>query len=338
MIEPQAQQGPWFARFPAMMWGVLFLCLGFADYVVGVFLAALRHLFDPSLPVTEISRTMLWYGGIPVFAGIFLISIELAVLLPLKRSVVEVPFDSPRNRNLTVALTALNDAESIGMAVRDFARHPLVRRVLVVDNDSHDDTAGQAAEAGAIVIVHKERGYGHCVYRALSEASAYSDTELTILCEGDCTFRAYDIDKFMAYLPHAEIVNGTRIVEQLRSPRTQLTLFMYYGNFAVGKLLELKHIGRGTLTDVGTTYKLVRNSTLRRLLPYLNPEINMEFNAHFLDTAIGQGIRLVECPITFHARVGASKGGNRNNWRALTVGKGMIAGILFRWKRRRQTP
>ena len=30
------------------------------------------------------------------------------------------------------------------------------------------------------------------------------------------TYRAYDIDKFLAYAPHADIVNGTRIVEQLR--------------------------------------------------------------------------------------------------------------------------
>jgi hypothetical protein len=173
------------------------------------------------------------------------------------------------------------------------------------------------------------------VYRALREASAYPDTELTLLCEGDCSFRAFDVDKFMAYISHAEIVNGTRIVEQLRSPQTQLTTFMYYGNFAVGKLLELKHIGRGTLTDVGTTYKLVRNSALVRLLPRLNREVNLEFNAHFLDRALELGIGVVECPVTFHSRVGESKGGNVNNGRALKVGLRMIAGIIFGWKQRR---
>jgi hypothetical protein len=107
---------------------------------------------------------------------------------------------------------------------------------------------------------------------------------------------------------------------------------MYYGNFAVGKLLELKHVGRGTLTDVGTTYKLVRNSALARLLPHLNPEINLEFNAHFLDTALDLGIGMVECPVTFHPRVGESKGGNRSNWRAFQVGLRMTAGIVFGWK------
>lgn len=268
----------------------------------------------------------------PVVAGFLLIVFEIVALVPRKRRVAEVVFDPIENRTVTVVLTAFNDEKSIGASVRDFASHPLVRRVLVIDNNSRDATARQAAEAGAMVIIHKQPGYGQCVHRALTEAAACSDTELTLLCEGDCTFRAFDIDKFMAYAPHADVVNGTRIVEQLRSPVTQLTTFMYYGNFVVGKLLELKHIGRGTLTDVGTTYKLVRNAALIRLLPQLNREINLEFNAHFLDIALGLGTRVVECPVTFHPRVGESKGGNTSNWRALKVGARMIAGILFGWK------
>ena len=320
------------ARFPAMMWGVLLLATGLVNYVFGVLLAAVRHLLGPWLPADEISRAVLWYGGIPVVCGILLIVFEIVALLPLKRRLSDVRCDPVRQPGLTVVLTAFNDEKSIGAAVRDFAAHPLVRRVLVIDNNSQDATSRRAAEAGAAVFVHKEPGYGQCVHRALREAATFSDTELTLLCEGDCTFRAFDIDKFMAYLPHAEIINGTRIVEQLRSPQTQLTTFMYYGNFAVGKLLELKHIGHGTLTDVGTTYKLVRNSALARLLPHLNRDINLEFNAHFLDTALGLGIPLVECPVTFHARVGESKGGNRSNSRALRVGLCMIAGILFGWR------
>ena len=48
--------------------------------------------------------------------------------------------------------------------------------------------------------------------------------------------------------------------------------------------------------------------------------VNLEFNAHFLDTALSHGLDVVECPITFHPRVGVSKGGNVNNGRALRVG------------------
>ena len=145
------------------------------------------------------------------------------------------------------------------------------------------------------------------------------------------TFRAMDIDKLLAYAPHAGIVNGTRTVERLRQHTTQLTTFMYYGNLFVGKLLEAKHLGRGTMTDAGTTYKLCEKQVLLDLLPKLNPAINLEFNAYFLDTALGAGHRIVECPVTFHPRVGVSKGGNTGNLRSLSVGLRMIRGMVFGW-------
>jgi len=107
------------------------------------------------------------------------------------------------------------------------------------------------------------------------------------------------LEKLVAYIDHAEIVNGTRIVEQLREHSTQLSTFMNYGNFFVGKLLEPKHLGRGTFTDVGTTYKLLRRDTLARLMPVLNPAVSLEFNVHFLDAAIAHGARVVECSSLF---------------------------------------
>jgi hypothetical protein len=61
--------------------------------------------------------------------------------------------------------------------------------------------------------------------------------------------------------------------------------------------------------------------------------VNLEFNAHFLDTALASGLTLVECPITFFSRVGQSKGGNVNNLRALKVGLRMIFGLSFGWGR-----
>jgi glycosyltransferase involved in cell wall biosynthesis len=235
---------------------------------------------------------------------------------------------------MTVALTAYNDEESIALAVKNFLDQPLVSRVIVVSNNSTDRTFERANSAGAIVHNETKQGYGACVYRCLKEALQYKDTQLIVLCEGDMTFRADDLDKFLAYIRHAEIVNGTRIVEQLREYRTQLSTFMYYGNFFVGKLLEVKHLGCGTFTDVGTTYKIIRRDCLAKLLPRLDHRINLEFNAHFLDRALESGYMVLECPITFHNRIGESKGGNVNNLRALKVGVRMILGLSFGWRDR----
>jgi molybdopterin-guanine dinucleotide biosynthesis protein A len=312
------------------MYGVLFVAAGLVAYCFGVLLSIPRILFGLHglLPFNE---AVVWYSGAPVLLGIVLGALDLFVLLPGKRSdrpVMDAPLSTEQ---VTVTLTAYNDQESIEASVKDFLAHPKVARVIVVDNNSKDATAQRARDAGATVVVEEKPGYGQCVYRCLSEGLRYDDTEVTVLCEGDMTFRAADLDKLLSYARHADVVNGTRIVEQLRQRHTQLSTFMYYGNFAVGKLLEIKHLGRGTFTDVGTTYKLCRNVALRRLLPILRPEINLEFNAYFLDTALGSGERLVECPITFWPRVGVSKGGNVNNSRALQVGLRMLRGLVFGW-------
>ena len=316
---------------PLMLYGVLSAALGFGLYVCGLVVSTLRFLVGGA-GSQALANPVLYFSGIPVLLGAILVAAELMFQLPRKRANRRVSVNPVSDSHLTVVLTAYNDVASIGAAVSDFLTHPMVRRVLVVDNNSIDGTRQAANLAGATVFREDAPGYGQCVYRALTEALRYTDTELVLLCEGDMTFRAHDIEKFLAYVPHAEIVNGTRIVEQLRDRDTQLSTFIYYGNFAVGKLLELKHIGRGTFTDVGTTYKLCRTRALGRLLPRLDPRVNLEFNAHFLDKALESGIDLVECPITFFARVGRSKGGNVSDARALKVGLRMIAGLLFGWR------
>jgi hypothetical protein len=322
-------------RKPFFLWGLLLLLIGLSAYFLAILLAIVR------LPFLEWHREvlvgpikfLLWYSGVPSTFGVLLIALDLFILFPFKRRSSRCPErkDLPFN-GFTVTLTAYNEEDAILEVVKDFQSHPLVRRVIVVSNNSRDRTEERAREGGAIVVNETWPGYGPCVYRCFEEALRYDDTTHVVLCEGDRTFRAFDLDKFAAYLPHAEIVNGTRIVEQLRAYDTQLSTFMYYGNFFAGKLLEFKHLGQGTFTDVGTTYKVIRRESLQRIMPQLDPGVSFEFNCHFLDVALDQEFSILECPITFHPRVGVSKGGNANNFLALRVGCRMILGLCFGWR------
>ncbi|PTQ58333.1 glycosyl transferase family 2 [Sphingomonas aurantiaca] len=318
---------------PFLLYGVLCFVVGMAMYVTGVLLVFPRYLLNLHALLDPVAEWLVWYSGVPIMIGIVLALFDLLYMLQHKKPDVPVRYIPVQRRRVTVALTAYNDEDSIAGAVEDFLAHPLVERVIVVSNNSRDATFARAEAAGALTFNEPAPGYGRCVHRCLSEAVRFDDTEFVVLCEGDSTFRAYDVEKLLAYAPHADIVNGSRIVEPLRQYLTQLTVFMYYGNLFVGKLLEAKYLGRGTITDVGTTYKLCRRDALVGLLPHLNPGVNLEFNAHFLDTALSRGLLLLECPITFHARIGLSKGGNINNWRGFTVGARMIYGLLSDWKR-----
>jgi hypothetical protein len=331
-LEAQAQNVSPGASRRFFLWGVLLVSIGLCSYFAAILLAIVRLPFLHGQLLVPAIEFLLWYSGIPSTFGVLLIVFDLFVQLPVKRHSPRCPERTGLPFNgYTVVLTAYNDEDSIFAAAKDFRSHPLVRRVIVVSNNSRDRTEEYARQAGAIVVDETRQGYGSCVCRCLREALRYDDMTHVALCEGDRTFRAFDLDKFTAYLDHAEIVNGTRIVEQLRAYSTQLSTFMYYGNFFVGKLLECKHLGRGTFTDVGTTYKVIRRESLQRLLPLLDPGVNNEFNCHFMDMALLHGFSVLECPVTFHARVGISKGGNSSNFKALIVGTRMILGLCCGW-------
>jgi len=316
--------------FPAALWGLLIFSVGVIIFVLASIVNVPVRFVVPS--ADPVFRDLVWLSGAPIVVGTLLILGDFLFFYKARRSGHELSQVDVDRSCVTVVLTAYNDELSIASAVLDFSSNPLTKRVVVVDNNSSDGTARAAAEAGAVVVVEERPGYGYCVHRALTEGARYEDTELVALCEGDMTFRAADLEKLLAYIPHGDVVNGTRIVEQLRQQVTQLTTFMFWGNFVGGKLLEFKHLGRGTVTDLGTTYKLCRSAFLRDHMRDFDPRVNLEFNAHFLDTTMKNGFKLVEAPVTFYARVGQSKGGNVSNRRATRVGLRMLAGLLLSWK------
>src|SRR4051812_3407990 len=169
-------------RWPLMLYGVLAVVVGFAFYIATVVWEAVAFVAGSGFAP---NGWLAFAAGVPVIGGLILVFIELVFQLPKKRANQRVHLEPVVNRNLTVVLTAYNDEASIGAAVADFRSCDLVRRVLVIDNNSTDGTAAAAANAGAVVHREFAPGYGNCVYRALQEAAAYTDTELVLLCEGD---------------------------------------------------------------------------------------------------------------------------------------------------------
>src|ERR1700739_3653023 len=75
----------------------------------------------------------------------------------------------------------------------------------------------------------------------------------------------------------------------------------------------------------------MRRKRLPRLMPLLKPEVNLTFNAHFLDVALRSGERVVECPITFHPRIGLSKGGKALAYIISQVDSNLYGAFPVKW-------
>ena len=84
---------------------------------------------------------------------------------------------------------------------------------------------------------------------------------------------------------------------------------MLPGSSLSGSFSQLKHFGKGDVPlTLGPRPKLHTTYALARASPTLDPRVDLEFNANFMDTA---GVRCSssESAITFHARVGGETQG-----------------------------
>ena len=222
---------------------------------------------------------------------------------------------------MSVVFPAYNEAGNIRQAIDDFLAFPAVDEVVVVDNNSRDETASLARAAGARVVQEVRQGYGYALRRGLQEA----DGEYVIMAEPDGTFIAKDLLKLLAYSDDFDMVLGTRTTRELIWRQANMGWFLRVGNLLVAKLLQVLFSGP-SLSDCGCTMRLVHRETLDQLIPrltvgssHLLPEMDI------LSLLLGR--RIIEVPVNYRGRVGSSKiTGSRI--RAFTVGLQMIALIL----------
>jgi hypothetical protein len=234
-------------------------------------------------------------------------------------------YSSLAEARVHVGLTAWNDEEAIVHAVREFKSCPEVDKVVVVDNNSKDHTAKAAADAGADEVVIETRpGYGACCMRTLAEAAEGAD--VVILCEGDMTFSANDVKKFLAFLENGDLVLGTRATQELRESKTQMDWLLNPGNQIVAKLAQARFWGT-RLSDMGCTYRAMRVSSYHRLADRLTVTGN-HFSPHMFIESLKMGMRVIEIPVVFRARMGQSKGVGSNKIKAARVALRML-GLIY---------
>jgi glycosyltransferase involved in cell wall biosynthesis len=236
------------------------------------------------------------------------------------------------NHNIVVAMTAYNDEASIADAVSEFKSQPDVREVVVVDNNSSDRTAELASNAGARVVHETSQGYGYACMRGLKESIQDREANVVVLVEGDMTFAGRDISKLIPYLDNVDMVVGTRTTQELVAEDSQMDWFFVWGNLFLAKMIQVKffdvrHWGRVRLTDVGCTFRAIRTEALVKIIDKLDVG-GHHFSPHMMMVAMSEGMKLVEIPVTFRKRWGASKGAGANKKIGFLVGLRMMWHIL----------
>ena len=198
---------------------------------------------------------------------------------------------------VSVIIPTRNEAASIGRVLADLP-FDRVTEVIVVDSNSKDGTPEIAAGMGARVIPEVRRGYGQACLTGIAAANA---PDVVVFLDGDYSDRPAELPLLLAPITEgrADITIGSR----LAGPRTPgaLPWHALFGNWLAAKLItNLYHV---KISDLGP-FRAARADVLRTVEL---EETTYGWAVELILKGATQGFRIVEVPVSYHARIGQSK-------------------------------
>jgi len=202
---------------------------------------------------------------------------------------VEERVEPVTEKDVTIILPVLNEEEGV-VAVIDDIRSNGYQNILVVDGYSVDNTVAAAGAKGVEVAGQHGSGKTGAIITAIEQVS----TPYMLVMDGDYTYDAADIQKFLDHARNYDEIVGTRKSENI-SPLHRL------GN---GFICALFNALFGThFSDVCTGMYLLRTSAARNLvLQTTGFSVEAEVLAQM--SMLG---RATEVPINYRTRIGKAK-------------------------------
>ena len=198
---------------------------------------------------------------------------------------------------ISVIIPAFNEEDSIGL-VLDALPQNLIHEVIVVDNNSTDNTARSASEKGARVVAEQRRGYGSACLKGIS---VLDNPDIVVFLDGDFSDYPEELVKLVAPIESGEMdfVLGSRMI--LPESRSALLPQSRYGNQLAVFLMRL--FFRHLYTDLGP-FRAIRYESLQAIAMQ---DTNFGWTVEMQIKAVKKGLRILEIPVKYRERVGVSK-------------------------------
>ncbi len=202
-------------------------------------------------------------------------------------AVVYVPQGLEPVMKICVLLPAYNESRAVFRLVRDIKG--IVPDVIVVDDGSSDDTAGEAGRAGAVVLRNeKNMGKGASLRKGFEHvAGGDCDAVITMDADGQHDYREIPlfIDKMLE--TNADIVIGTRMGETADMPLIRLLT-----NRVTSLVVSLLCLCR--ITDSQSGYRLIKKRVLKEVSLETS---NYDTESEILIKAARKGFSVKEVPV-----------------------------------------
>ncbi|WP_394938860.1 glycosyltransferase family 2 protein [Psychromicrobium sp. YIM B11713] len=224
-------------------------------------------------------------------------------------------------------MPAWNEAEVVGNTVREVLATNDTYDVLVVNDGSTDDTAGQAEAAGATVLnLPFNLGVGGAMRAGFKYASRLGYSQV-IQVDADGQHDPKNIDDVVAGLAKADISIGARFAEQgqyeVKGPRRWAMVIL---------AKTISGLAKTRLTDVTSGFRAANRRGISQYLDHYPAEY-LGDTIDSLVVAIRSGCTVVQVPVEMRVRQGGKPSHNPFK-SALYLGRSIFA-LLFALTRRR---
>ena len=201
---------------------------------------------------------------------------------------------------IKVIIPAFTEADSMAHVINDIPS--IVDEIVVVSNNSTDDTEKNAREAGATVLSETQRGYGYACLKGMDYiAQQNAKPDIVVFLDGDYSDYPEELSKIIAPITNDNIdfVVGAR-TKELRE-KGSMTGPQIFGNWLATTLMKL--FFNSKFTDLGP-FRAIKYDKLLAL--------NMEdktygWTVEMQLKALKRKYTYVEIPVNYRNRIGVSK-------------------------------
>lgn len=208
-------------------------------------------------------------------------------------------------KKITVLIPCYNEADGIADVIHGFPKESLRRQgfvldVLVVDNNSSDNTSVVALSAGARVIHEPKKGKGNAIRTGFQNVG---DADYVVMLDGDNTYRSAEISRLIEPLESgfSDVVIGSRLHGKISDG--SMKRMNHFGNRLFSRLVRIAY--NVMATDVLTGYFAWKRPVVEQLHPFLTSQ-GFAIEMEMITKMARMGFAISSVPISYDARAGES--------------------------------
>ncbi len=201
---------------------------------------------------------------------------------------------------IKVIIPAYNEENSIARVINDIPK--FVDEVIVVNNNSNDDTANKAAKAGATVLTELNKGYGFACLKGMEYISNQNKKpDIIVFLDGDYSDYPEELEQLVDPIinDNIDMVIGSRNKE-LRAANS-MTPQQVFGNWLATFLMKFMYGAR--FTDLGP----FRAIKYQKLLDLNMQDKTYGWTVEMQLKALKHKLTYIEIPVKYRQRIGVSK-------------------------------